>query len=322
MPVIKAADPLPERAVVLGLYGEPGVSKTTLANTANLPILIDFDRGIARSLLRKDYLQVNDWSDVIAEEKAGTFKQYKTAIIDTAKAALDDFLMPWVVKNDFKLQKNKLQAYGAIGDEFKLFVNRLRNEGIDVIVIAHAKKDEDTKMHIPDITGQSYNLVMRICDQIGYVSIQNNKRTIEWNPTERNVGKNTAAMEASIVPDKTSEELRTFMAGILQQVRESIVQQSEAQREAMEKLQNYEKQIKAAKTAEALSDLITPVQGLPKTLAAALNTQIGAKAKAKGWTWVKEKKVFEDPKAKKPDPEPEPEPEHQEEDLSSTFAGE
>ena len=132
MPVLKASDPLPERPVVIALYGEPGSCKTTLGNTASGVLVLDFDRGVSRSAFRQDTVIINSWHDVITEEKAGTFKGYQTVVIDTAKAALDDFLMGYVIERDFKLKTNKLRAYGEIGDEFKLFLNNRRNEGLDV----------------------------------------------------------------------------------------------------------------------------------------------------------------------------------------------
>jgi hypothetical protein len=302
MPIIKANEALPERSVVIGLYGEPGVSKTTLANTADTPLVIDFDRGIARSILRKDTLEVNSWGDILAEQQKGTFKGYKTIIIDTAKAALDDFLMPYVVQKDFKLQKNKLQAYGAIGDEFKLFLNTRRTEGADIIIIAHAKKDEDTKRHLPDITGQSYNLILRVCDQIGYVSMQNNQRTIQWDPTDITIGKNTAGLATSIIPQKTSAELRTFMASIISTVKTAIVSQSEAQKEALEKVEKYEKEIKKVKTPDDLTLLVGPVKELPKVIAQALAKKMQEKAVEKGWIWNKNTSAYEVPAPKTEDP--------------------
>jgi hypothetical protein len=299
MPVIKASEPLPQRSVVIGLYGEPGVSKTTLGNTAENPLVIDFDRGIARSIFRKDFLQVNSWEDIIAEEQRGTFKEYKTIIIDTAKAALDDFLMAYAVKKDFKNQKNKLQAYGAIGDEFKMFLNNRRNENSDVIIIAHAKKDEDTKKQIPDITGQSYSLVTRVCDQIGYVSMQNNQRTIQWDPTDTTIGKNTANLPVTVIPDKASEAIRSFMSGIIENVKASIVQQSEAQREALDKLERFEKEIKKAITPDELTMVVPPVRALPKALSQPLLQKIGEKAKENKWTWNKLQEKWEDPEEEK-----------------------
>lgn len=268
MPVLKASDPLPERPVVIAIYGDPGSAKTTLGNTADNPIVIDFDRGISRSLHRRDAVIVNSWHDVVAEEQAGTFKGYKTVVIDTAKAALDDFLMSYVVERNFRLKTNKLQAFGEIGDEFKLFLNNRRNEGADVIIIAHAKKDDDTKKIVMDITGQSMKLVERVADQIGYVSFVNNTRTIQWSPTDLTIGKNTASLPTMSIPDKADPALKVFMAGVIDAVKKSIVSMSEAQKEALDKLESFKANIENAASFEELGMILPAVAELPVALQA------------------------------------------------------
>lgn len=295
MPFLKSNEPLPERPVVIGYYGEPGVRKTSIAHTADAPLLIDFDRGVARSWGRKDAIIVDNWDEILQYEQGGLFKKYRTIIIDTAKAALDDFLMTYVTKQDYKLQKNKLQAYGAIGDAFKLFLNNRRNEGADVIIIAHAKKDEDTKKVIPDITGQSYNLMLRVADQIGFVSTKNNHATIQWYPTDTTVGKNTANLAEAVIPDKADPAFKSFMSDIIRKVKSSIVEMNEAQREALEKSDKFQKEIGKVKRVDELNLLIPSVQELPKHLKDPLNKLIKAKADEKAWIYNKDKKVFEVP---------------------------
>lgn len=266
MPVLKASDPLPERPVVIALYGDPGSAKTTLGNTAEKAIVIDFDRGISRSLHRQDAVIVDSWNDVVAEEQAGTFKGYKTVVIDTAKAALDDFLMSYVVQRNFKLKTNKLQAFGEVGDEFKLFLNNRRNEGADVIIIAHSKKDEDTKKMVMDITGQSMKLVERVADQIGYVSFVNNARTIQWTPTDLTIGKNTAGLPTMSIPEKGDPSLKTFMANVIAEVKKSIVSMSEAQKEALDKAEAFRANIEAAGSIGDLGMIVPAMLELPKVL--------------------------------------------------------
>lgn len=278
MPILKANEPLPERPVVIALYGEPGSCKTTLGNTAAEVLVLDFDRGVSRSFHRQDTLIINSWGDVAEEERAGTFKKYKTVVIDTAKAALDDFLMSFVIERDYKLKTNKLKAYGELGDEFKLFLNNRRNEGLDVIIIAHAKKDEDTKKSIPDVTGQSYQLILRVADQVGFVSFVNNVRTIQWTPTDLTVGKNTANLPTMQVPDKSNPELKTFMAGVISSVKGSIVSMSEEQRLALEKSEALQDELNAVDTPEKLTELLIKIQGLPEYLKAPMQKLIGEKS--------------------------------------------
>lgn len=299
MPLLKASDPLPERPVVIGLYGEPGSCKTTLGNTADSVIVLDFDRGVSRSFYRQDTIIVNNWQDVINEEQAGTFKKYKTVVIDTAKAALDDFLMSYVVSKDFKMKTNKLKAYGEIGDEFKLFLNNRRTEGLDVIIIAHAKKDEDTKKSIPDVTGQSYQLILRVADQVGYISYVNNQRNIQWSPTDLTVGKNTANLPSMQIPDKSDPDFKHFMADVISNVKKSIVSIGESQEEAIKKSEALQKQIKDVKDVDDLNLVLPTLQELPKALKDAIIKLVGEKAKAKKWVWNKEAQSFEDPAVKK-----------------------
>ena len=301
MPILKANEPLPKRPVIIFIYGEPGIGKTSLFNTSHKPLLLDFDRGKDRAIFRQDTLVINTWEDVETEEKAGTFKDYSTIGIDTAKAALDDFLMAYVIKQDYKRAKNKLQAYGAIGDEFKIFVSNRRGEAADIVIIAHAKdeKDGDLVKKYPDVTGGSYQLLLRIADQVGYMSMRNNRRTIQWDPTDSTIGKNVARLPITEIPVETDPACKTFMAGIIEKVKDSIVAMSEAQQESLKKVQEYETKIADAETPEALTELVAPVKALPKVMATALAAKMQEKAKVKGWVWDKEAKLYKDPNAPK-----------------------
>lgn len=303
MPIIKKNEPIGKRPVIILIYGEPGIGKTSLFNTANTPLLIDFDRGVDRSILRQDTLMVRTWEDVQAEEKAGTFKGYATIGIDTAKSALDDFLMTYVVKSDFKYQKNKLAAYGAIGDEFKIFVNNRRQEDADLVIIAHAKdeKDGDNIKKYPDVTGGSYQLLLRIADQVGYMKTMNNKRVILFEPSDNTIGKNVARLPIVEVPNESEPGFQNFMNDLITRVKDALMTQSEAQREAVIQSDEYKAKIAAVKTPDELTDLLVQANSLPEFLKAPLKKLIGEKAKENAWTPNKETKRFEGPaKASEP----------------------
>lgn len=297
MPILKSSEPLPKRPVIILIYGEPGIGKTSLFNTSANPLLIDFDRGKDRAIFRQDTLVVNSWEDILTEEKTESFKGYATVGIDTAKAALDDFLMSYVVKQDYKRAKNKLQAYGALGDEFKVFISNRRSEAADIVIIAHSKdeKDNDIVKKVPDVTGGSYQLLLRIADQVGYMSMQNNQRTIQWNPTDNTIGKNVARLPLTIIPTETDPACKTFMAGIIDKVKESIVSLSEAQKEALEKVAKYEEIIGLIEKVEDLNDLIAPIAEMPLILKTQLGNKMNERAKEKGWVLNKKTKLYEAP---------------------------
>lgn len=306
MPILKKEESLPERPVVIVLYGEPGIGKTSLFNTSDQPLLIDFDRGVDRSINRQDTLIVHKWEDVQLEENSGTFGIYKTIGIDTAKAALDDFLMSYVVKQDYSAAKNKLKAYGAIGDEFKLFVSNRRSENADLIIIAHAKdeKEGDLIKKIPDVTGQSYNLLLRIADQVGYMKTINNKRTIQWEPTDTTIGKNVARLPVTEIPNETDPGFRTYMAKIVANVKEAISQMSEAQREALEKVAKFQYEVSNCNEPEDLTALLAIINELPQTYSLALRKLVADRSKELGFVVNKTTKSYEKPQPVQSTPAP------------------
>lgn len=293
MPIVKANEPLGPRPVIITIYGDPGIGKTSLVNTAKNPITIDGDRGISRSILRKDALVIDRWEEVIDMEKTGLLKPYSTIGVDTPKAILDDYMMSYVIRQDPKLKGNKLWAYGAIGDEYKLFTNNRRQDLADLVHICHAKKDEDSKRMVPDVTGQSYQLLLRISDMIGYYTIVNGRRMLFFEPTESTVGKNVACLPPIEVPDKTDPAFRTFLAELIEKVRAAIASQSEEQLEAQRKSELYQNEIHEVGTPDQLTALLEEVNALPDYLKAPLKKVISEKAKEKGWVGNKETKRFE-----------------------------
>jgi AAA domain len=297
MPIIKKEEPLKERPVILVIYGGPGLGKTSLFNTTKDPILLDFDRGVDRSLNRQDTLAPLDWEEVMKEDQAGTFKNYKTVGIDTAKAALDDFLMMYVRKIDAKNRVNKLAAYGAIGDEFKIFINNRRQEAADIVIIAHSKeeKEGDINKFWPDVTGQSYQLLLRIADQVGYIYTKGNKRMICFEPTDATKGKNVAQIPETEIPDFSSPDYKTFLGDLIERVRKSLAQQTEAQKEAEELVTKYRTEIEASDSPETLTDILVKVNELPLYFGAPLKKLISETAAAKKYKTNKELRRFELP---------------------------
>ena len=86
--IIPASTPITVSTICVVIYAVPGSGKTSLAQTASRPLLLDFDRGAHRSANRKDTVQVSAWSDVTAIG-ADDLNDYDTVIVDTAGRALD-----------------------------------------------------------------------------------------------------------------------------------------------------------------------------------------------------------------------------------------
>lgn len=299
MPIVKKSESLPPRPVIILIYGDPGVGKTSLNNSAKNSLLLDFDRGADRSYNRQDTLIIsNGWEEVDNEYKAGTFAGYNLITTDTAKALLEDCLMPYVIKLDGRLRTNKLKGYGAIADEFKLFVNTLRSGGIDILMIAHSKidKDGDTTKITPDVTGGSLALLLRIADQVGYMYMgHNNQRMIEFNPTERSVGKNVARLPTIIVPDVTDPSYEGFFdREISGKVKEALAKMTDDQRKALQLIEDWQGKIDAVPGEhEALLAISNAVSEIPEQhILLQLRKYLSEHVKKLGWKWDNTQKLF------------------------------
>lgn len=292
MPIIKKNDITPERPIVIVLYGVPGSGKTSLATTAENPLVIDTDRGYDRAVQRVDTLTAQKWQDVLAEYE--TIKGYKTVIVDTAKSALDDYLAAYVCEQNYKLKNNGLKRFGQMADEFKQFVNFLRSNGSDIIFICHDKETQegDTIKHAPDCTGQSKDLLIRIADQVGYVFIQNKQRVINFEPLDNFVGKNVAQLGQIQIPDAPSKEFDTCMAEIIKTVKTSIQSKSEAQRKVQQQLVTLRESLANVETEEDAENMLKEAAALPPILKAPFFGEAKESLSAKGFAFDAKKKKF------------------------------
>lgn len=264
MPIIKKDDVMPERPVIIVLYGTPGTGKTSLANTSKNPILIDTDRGSDRASNRVDTLMASKWMDIDNEKEA--IKTYDTVIVDTAKSLLDDYLSDYVCSQNYKLRTNGLKRFGEMAEKFKEFVNFLRQNQSDIIFVCHDKEqtEGDIIKHSPECTGQSKDLLLRIADQVGYITMVNGQRTVVFDPTDTTVGKNVAQIPPMRIPDTSSIDFNDCMATIIDKVKKSLVNKSEAQREAQNALEEARKKVAEAKTLKDANELIAIANNLVK----------------------------------------------------------
>lgn len=289
MPIIKKNDVMPERPVIITLYGIPGVGKTSTACTSDTPLLIDTDRGSSRAISRVDTLVANNWNDIISE--LDSMKSYKTVIIDTVRSVLEDFLVNYVCEKNYKLKTNTIKRFGELADQFKEFVNKLRSYGVDIIFVAHDKEtsEGDIIKHSPDCIGQSKDLLLRISDEVGYITMINGKRTILWEPTDTTVGKNVAGFPNTEVPCPTDPKYLTFMSDAIKDVKKSLVNKSEANRKANELLSSLREQLCAAMTEEDIEALIEGMKFLPDVLMMPFFSEMKKNLSEKGYKYENKK---------------------------------
>lgn len=295
MPVIRKGEQFPKRSVIIVLYGSAGVGKTSLANTSHNPLLIDCDRGADRAANRAETTIIaKSWEEI--QQDQNEIYNAGTVIIDTAKAVLDDFLTSYVISKDRRLETNKLKMYGEIGDHFKRFVNKCREADVDIIIVAHAKEEKDGDMikFSPDVTGQSKELILRIADQVGYISMINGIRTIQFEPNDNRIGKNVAKLENIQIPNNTLPEFATCMADIIQTVKDEIQVITQDQQKAVETAQQYQERINGVTNAIEMNVIVDEVNNLDKKLQSPIKKYMMAKAKEVEIAINPKTKKFED----------------------------
>lgn len=261
--IVTAAEPMRIENLIVFVYGDPGVGKTSLAFSAVRPILFDFDKGAHRAgKFRKDTVPVSKWSDV-ATLTAQDLEDYETIIIDTAGRMLDVIIADLVtdVKNCRKGSKElSIQGYGALNKRFTSWFNLLRSFGKDVVILAHAAEEKDGEQSKvrPDMVGGSKKEAYKVADMMGYMTTvqgQNGAaKALHFTPSQAYHAKDSGGVGNLMLPDLDKEP--SLLAGIIQQAKDHINSLSESQAQAQGELNDFRADCMDASNAGELNALI------------------------------------------------------------------
>ena len=168
--------------VKMMIYGQAGMGKTTVALSAPKPLLLDFDNGVKRVNMAHldgiDIVQVSSWQDVqqVLQEDLSA---YQTIVVDTIGKMMD-----FIISYKCGTRQPQIKDWGGINAEFSWMTRTLSSLNKNVVFVAHrdTRKEGDDTVFIP-------------LDLLGYLEMRNEngvqKRTITFDPTSRNDGKNT-----------------------------------------------------------------------------------------------------------------------------------
>jgi hypothetical protein len=297
--IIKATDSIPVDHPVFLIFGQPGIGKSTLGYSTKDPLLLDFDKGAHRAANRKDSLVIDAWKDV-AElmDSPDALDPYAALTVDTVGRCLD-VMTAHIAYTDPKKAPGgnlSLQGWGVLKGNFRTWIAQLRTKGKDVLLIAHDKEDKDGDNRIvrPDIVGASFGEVMKVADFVGYMYMAGRRRILDFNPTDKWVGKNPAGWEPFEVPPVGKAQ--TFMADLFCKGREALGALSEESASVMRQVETWRDKIATLKTAAEFNAQIplinavsTPIVQLP------VKKLLMDAAHAKGVQFDKDKKAFVQP---------------------------
>lgn len=257
--ITRAADPITVERIKLVIYGQPGAAKSSIAFTADTPLLLDFDGGSYRAANRKDVVQVKEWADA-ANITAEDMAPYKTIVIDTAGRALD-LLTADIIRSDPKKGNGgalSLQGYGVLKSRFSAFLTLLNSFGKDVVLVAHMEEKQrgDEVIERLDVQGGSKGEIYKAADAMGRLTIENGQRWLKFSPTDAAFGKNPGQLEPLLVPKADAPEFDGFLARVIQTTKDKLNAMSADQKAAKAEQDWFRTELPKVKDADTLNGLI------------------------------------------------------------------
>jgi len=294
--ITRASDPITVERLNTVIYGPPGLGKTSLAFTADTPLLLDFDNGSHRSANRKDTVRVSNWSDV-AGITADDLAPFNTVIVDTAGRALD-ILTADIIRANPKHGRGgalTLQGYGELKSRFTSFLKLLNSFGKDVVLIAHMdeQRNGDDIIERLDVQGGSKGEIYKAADAMGRLVIANGQRRLLFSPTDAAFGKNPGQLPPLDVPDFASAEFDMFLATVIERIKGRLNELTADQREAMAEQQWFRDTLPKVADADGINALIERAASAGRTVKAMLHSraiELGLKADKEHGCYVERQK--------------------------------
>lgn len=251
------------------IYGQPGTGKTTLALSADKPVLIDLDRGLYRVEKRFQCpsLQVENYQQILDLLKSGELAPFNTIVIDTL-GKLVDRMGDYVARQNPKFKQGdgtlSMKAWGAIKVQFTALVKQIFNSNKSVIFVAHEKEDKDGDIRFvrPDVSGSSGKDIVKELDLMGYMEMKGNKRTVSFTPNEKYYAKNALNLPPVIEVPDTASGNTFFQDKIVAAVAEKRRQEAELLAD-YESLKNIiETKVGEIKDIAGLNEIYGEIRGL------------------------------------------------------------
>lgn len=285
--ITKADDAIQVDRIVLLVYSAPGVGKTSMGFTAANPLLLDFDEGAYGSEYRKASVQVRTWED-IAGLTADDLAPYSTICVDTVGRLLDALTASLITANPKVDQGNgvlTMRGWGELKGAYTGWLKKLLSYGKDVVLLAHEReeKDGDSRIWRPDIQGGSFGEVFKRCDNIGYLYQGAKGRILDFNPTDRWIGKNRGALPAMPVPHYSATP--DFLAQVISQIKGHLNRMSRQDDKMKADVEEWRATLANVAAADLLTSMVSRIAALDGILGAQIKTLMAERAKALGLVW-------------------------------------
>jgi hypothetical protein len=283
--IIRSTDVIRVERLNVVLYAQPGIGKSTMAFTAEAPLLLDFDKGSHRALNRKDVVRIESWQEVVgitAEDLAG----YKTAIVDTAGRALD-VLTTDILRRNPKAGSGgalSLKGFGQLKTEFIAWMKMLNGFGLDVVLVLHMdeSRNGDEVIERLDMTGGSKAEVYKAADAMGRILMIEGRRVLNFNPSDTAFGKNPGQLPPLDVPHPDKNP--AFLAEVIALTKAKLNELTAEQTKAAALVEEWTEKIGTFQTLQAFNAALAEIKQQPRTVQALF----GRAAATAGYVFDKE----------------------------------
>ena len=293
--------------VKMMIYGQAGMGKSTVALSAPKPLLLDFDNGVKRMnmahLENIDTVQVTSWNDVqlVLQEDLSV---YQTIVVDTIGKMMD-----FIITYKCGTRQPSIRDWGGINAEFSWMTRTLSSLKKHIIFVAHrdTRKEGDDTVFIPALREKSYNSIVTELDLLGYLEMKSERgvqrRTITFDPTSRNDGKNTcnlpSVMEVPTILDKNGNPTtkNDFISTRIIAPYLTLLQSKKAEQEAYNKvLSDITGRLELVADAASANDFIAHIDDFNHVGSSKMKASmmLAAKAKELGLIFNKETKTYSD----------------------------
>ena len=293
--------------VKMMIYGQAGMGKSTVALSAPKPLLLDFDNGVKRMnmahLENIDTVQVTSWNDVqlVLQEDLSV---YQTIVVDTIGKMMD-----FIITYKCGTRQPSIRDWGGINAEFSWMTRTLSSLKKHIIFVAHrdTRKEGDDTVFIPALPEKSYNSIVTELDLLGYLEMKSERgvqrRTITFDPTSRNDGKNTcnlpSVMEVPTILDKNGNPTtkNDFISTRIIAPYLTMLQSKKAEQEAYNKvLSDITGRLELVADAASANDFIAHIDDFNHVGSSKMKASmmLAAKAKELGLIFNKKTKTYSD----------------------------
>ncbi len=207
--------------VLMLVYGQGGVGKTTFTSTAPKPLLADCENGSKYFGLRgihMDVALIESWSDIQEFYKLVKESKHETVVIDPIGELMEKLKNHLLLQNQSKFVQRDgsltMAGWGEMKEKMRSFIKAIKDLGKHVILVAHVeeKEDEGRLVKKPKIMTKMSEELIALVDIVGMMEVikapnqatgeLEEKRIIRVQPTEKYEGKDrTGQLGAVIEPD-------------------------------------------------------------------------------------------------------------------------